>query len=175
MLPAGLEVLPTDAHSWILVKVLRQRELLAQSKSSSEMAFFQWPFHARVQSVPLSPIHQRPHISYPSNAMQDIAEKLLQFQINSWDWLSICCSYIAGQVFPLPCPISLSLWEDCFLKHSLIFLGLHFLQNQAIDRWCQEKESVPKNGILEMNYSLAIDNENPFTGIGVMLIVSGMR
>lgn len=75
------------------------------------------------------------------------------------------------------CPVLLP-WvseRDCFLKHSLIFLGLHFLQNQAIDRRCQEKEAAPKNGILEMNYSLAIDNENPFTGIGVILIVSGMR
>lgn len=109
MLPLGLKVLPTDAHSCISVKVLRQRELLAQSNSSSsEMAFFQWLLHTRVQSIPISPTHEMP--------CKILLKSYSSFRsIHETGW-AFCCSYIAGQVFSLPCPTSLSLWKGLFSK-----------------------------------------------------------
>lgn len=99
---------------------------------------------------------KHPLIPYPLDAMEDIAEELLQFQITSWDWLRV--------LLQLHCRLSFRSSLSCFLptlkgidfKASPALLGLSFLQNQAIDWWCLEEEAVSNNGTLEMNYSLAI-------------------
>ena len=134
-------------HSWISANVLRQRELLVQSYSSSPGTAFQWLLHARVQSNPLP----------PTSWMQwrVLLKSYSSFRSPRGIGWEFCCSYIAGQFFALPCPASFNLWKGLILKHSPILLGLSLLQNQAIDWWCPDhpEEAVSKNGTLEMNYS----------------------